>query len=106
MYNYDFVQLNDKEFEVLVNDLLSAELGIRIERFKSGKDQGVDGRFFIVPDEEVVIQSKHYFKSGFNALKRKLVKEELGKIKRLKPILFHKMINYREFTLNNIFLLK
>ena len=39
--NYDFSQLNDKEFEILVNDLLSVHFGTKIERFKSGKDKGV-----------------------------------------------------------------
>ncbi len=43
---YDFKTLNDKEFEHLVADLLSHQLGMRIERFRPGKDKGVDGRFF------------------------------------------------------------
>lgn len=44
--NYTFEALNDKEFEELAIDLLSKNLNTNIERFKLGKDQGIDGRFF------------------------------------------------------------
>ena len=46
MSDYTFETLNDKEFEVLTVDLLSKEFNTRIEWFKSGRDGGVDGRFF------------------------------------------------------------
>lgn len=46
MSDYDFKQLNDKEFEILCADLLGEVEGRRFERFKAGKDAGVDGRFF------------------------------------------------------------
>jgi hypothetical protein len=82
---YDFAQLNDKEFEILVCDLLSEELGIRFERFKSGKDAGVDARFFGDNRREVVVQCKHYLKSGVAALARNLEKTEKPKIDALKP---------------------
>lgn len=45
MSDYDFKPLNDKEFEVLCADLLGEVEGQRFERFKVGKDAGVDGRF-------------------------------------------------------------
>lgn len=83
--SYDFSQVNDKEFEVLVGDLLSAEMGVRIERFKPGKDGGVDGRFFSRDDNEIILQCKHYLKSGYSGLIRKLKKEEAQKVKRLNP---------------------
>jgi restriction endonuclease len=57
--NYDFKTLNDKEFEILVSDLLSRHLSIRVERFRPGKDKGVDGRFFAAPEQETIIQCKH-----------------------------------------------
>jgi tRNA uridine 5-carbamoylmethylation protein Kti12 len=85
MHNYDFKNLNDKEFESMVVDLLSHEFGSRIERFKPGKDQGVDGRFFLPDKGEGIIQCKHYLKSGFKALLWKLKNEELDKVKKLKP---------------------
>lgn len=45
MTDYTFETLNDKEFEVLTVDLLSKEFNTHIERFKSGRDGGIDGRF-------------------------------------------------------------
>lgn len=82
---YTFETLNDKDFEVLVCDLLSAHLTTRIERFKPGKDQGIDGRFFATDGRETIIQAKHYIKTGYPGLLRKLTREELPKIERLKP---------------------
>jgi len=82
--DYDFSQLNDKEFEVLVNDLLSTLLETRIERFKTGRDGGVDGRFFSDETNEVVIQTKHYIKSGLSMLMSTL-RKELPKVSKLNP---------------------
>ena len=81
---YSFSQLNDKEFEVLVCDLLSIELDEHIERFKSGKDNGVDGRFFSPAGTEIIIQCKHYYKSELATLLRNL-KKEATKVKKLNP---------------------
>lgn len=47
MSDYDFSTLNDKEFEILATDLLSKRDNVKYERFKPGRDAGVDGRFFI-----------------------------------------------------------
>ena len=77
MNEYDFVKLNDKEFESLSVDLLSKIEGKRIERFKLGKDFGVDGRFFASDGAEVIIQCKHWARSGTTALIRNLKKQEL-----------------------------
>lgn len=81
--DYDFAQLNDKEFEILVCDLLSEELSSRFERFKPGKDAGVDARLFLDDRGEVVIQCKHYLKSGVATLVRNLEKIEKPKIESL-----------------------
>lgn len=48
MTDYSFDTLNDSDFEEFVNDLLSTKLKCRIERFKKGRDRGVDGRYFHV----------------------------------------------------------
>ncbi len=74
MNDYDFSQLNDKEFEQISAELLSIKLGCTIERFKSGRDGGVDGRFFSGPGE-VIVQCKHYLKSGYDLLLASLKKE-------------------------------
>lgn len=85
MADYDFSQLNDKEFEVLANDLLSNLLAQRIERFKPGKDSGVDGRFFSLSGDEVILQCKHYIKTGYTGLFSKLKKTELPNLHKLSP---------------------
>jgi nucleoside-triphosphatase THEP1 len=85
MPDYDFNSLNDKEFESLSNDVLSSHLSVRIERFKAGRDGGVDGRFFATPDNEVIIQCKHWIKSGLPALMNSIKKSEAEKVKKLAP---------------------
>ncbi|MBT3315944.1 MAG: hypothetical protein HN390_15160 [Anaerolineae bacterium] len=83
--NYDFSQLNDKEFERLAADLLSKVYDARIERFKSGKDGGVDGRYFSSENNETIIQCKHYLKTGYQGLISTLKREEVQKVKKLNP---------------------
>lgn len=85
MSDYDFSSLNDKEFENLSIDLLARHLNSRVERFKSGKDRGVDGRFYSSNGDEAIIQCKHWIKSGLAALLRSLKKTEADKVKALKP---------------------
>ena len=83
--NYNFSQLNDKEFEILTADLLSLSYGVRIERFKTGKDRGVDGRFFTNSGEEIILQCKHYLKTGYIGLISNLKKKESEKVRKLNP---------------------
>lgn len=85
MSSYDLRKLNDKEFEILTADIVSTDLGRRVERFKLGRDLGVDGRFFVVGKEEAIIQAKHWARSGYDALLRHLGTVERPKIDRLKP---------------------
>ncbi len=82
---YDFSQLNDKEFENLAIDLLSSHFNVRFERFKPGKDKGVDGRFFSNDEQEDILQCKHYLKSGYKSLISKLKSEEVKKVIKLQP---------------------
>jgi hypothetical protein len=84
MTHYDFQALNDKDFEALGVDLLSSHFGVRVERFKPGRDQGVDGRWFSGNRDEVIVQCKHWAGSGYSALLRHLVKSERPKIERLR----------------------
>lgn len=81
---YDFSQLNDKEFEILSMDLLSIFFRKKIERFKPGKDSGVDGRFFSDSKQEIIVQCKHYLKSGYRLLISSIKKEAIN-IKKIKP---------------------
>ncbi len=84
MSNYDFLSLDDKEFEQLTLQLLGAQEGVVYERFKPGKDGGIDGRYF-TSTEETIVQCKHWARSGFGALIRTLRNDELPKVQRLNP---------------------
>lgn len=84
MNSYDFSRLNDKDFEDLVIDLITAENpNLHIERFMPGRDSGMDGRFYTGSDN-VIIQSKHYVKSSYSSLITHL-KKEAPKVTALKP---------------------
>jgi adenylate kinase family enzyme len=83
MYGYTFSTLNDKEFESLAIDLLSAEIGLRIERFKPGKDKGVDGRWFSASKAEVIVQCKHWLSSGLDRMLAHLATSERPKLDKL-----------------------
>jgi adenylate kinase family enzyme len=85
MSDYDFSSLNDKEFEDLSADILTCHLGSRVERFKVGRDGGVDGRFFSSEGDEVIIQCKHWIKSGIAALIRSIENTEADKVRKLNP---------------------
>lgn len=85
MNDYDFSTLNDKEFEILVAHLLSLEFKSRFERFKAGRDQGIDGRYFTDDGSQVIFQCKHWAKSGLKALLRSLTKDEKSKVIKLNP---------------------
>ena len=85
MNDYDFSQLNDKEFEILVIDLLSINFNKRIERFKAGRDKGVDGIYFLTNNKEAIIQCKHYIKSGYKTLISTIKRNEVAKVNKLQP---------------------
>ncbi|WP_227818157.1 nSTAND3 domain-containing NTPase [Nitrogeniibacter aestuarii] len=85
MSDYDFKPLNDKEFEILCADLIGEVEGTRIERFKAGRDAGVDGRFFSSESKEVILQCKHWSNTPFRQLLRALESKEKPKLDKLKP---------------------
>lgn len=80
---YDFQQLSPHDLETLVRDLLQAEWGIALESFKTGRDGGVDLRYARGP-HNVVVQVKHYVRTGMAGLLRDL-KVEAGKVTALMP---------------------
>ena len=71
---YDFSSLSHNDFEDLSRDLLGRELGVRFEAFPEGPDDGMDGRH-CVGEGSIILQAKHYYRSGFSALKSKMGKE-------------------------------
>jgi HJR/Mrr/RecB family endonuclease len=67
MADYDFRSLSPFDFELLCRDLLQKHLGVYLESFSIGRDQGIDLR--AKPEKEnIIVQCKHYADSGFTAL--------------------------------------
>ena len=85
MSDYDFKSLNDKEFEIFSIDILSNRDGVRYERFKPGRDAGVDGRYFRADGAEVIVQCKHWATSPLEKLVKYLQDIEASKLLKLKP---------------------
>lgn len=85
MSDYDFSRLNDKEFEVFCADLLSAREGVRFERFKPGRDAGVDGRFFRCEGDEWILQCKHWISTPLEKLVKSIADSESLKVQKLSP---------------------
>lgn len=79
---YDFANLSPLDFEELVRDLLQAELRRTLESFGPGVDRGID--FRLSKGRGLIVQAKHYLRSGAAALLRSLAQED-RKVKALKP---------------------
>ena len=82
---YDYSKLNDREFEILAASVIAKEHNIKVETFKSGRDGGIDGRFWIEEKKEGIVQCKHYLSTPYSQLISKLKNEELDKVKKLNP---------------------
>lgn len=85
MNEYDFSRLNDKEFEVFCTDLLGAREGVRFERFKPGRDGGVDGRYFKSEGDEWILQCKHWVSTPLERLVKHIEDSESLKVQALSP---------------------
>jgi DNA polymerase III delta prime subunit len=83
MTEYDFHQLSPLDLEVLARDLLQAEWKITFETFKTGKDDGIDLRH-ATAQGKIVVQCKHYVRTGVAGLLRDL-KKEAAKVRHLLP---------------------
>lgn len=80
---YDFKTLSPADFEDLARDLLSIELGVRLEGFCPGPDGGIDGRH-CGRDGNLILQAKHKASSTFPSL-ASVMKKERKAIDRIKP---------------------
>ena len=84
MANYDFTSsLSPLDFELLSKDLLEAELGIRLENFREGRDKGIDLRYAPQRGMGLIVQCKRY--ATFASLKAEIANKEKAKIIKLKP---------------------
>ncbi len=98
MPEYDFKSLNSQDFELLVRDLLNAELAKSgsiqyYSSFTAGKDRGIDLLDSDSHGQEYncIVQVKHYINTPYSTLLNHLVKttsthrSEIEKIKKLVP---------------------
>ena len=78
----NYTSLSFTEYEKLIGDLFSAELGVRFERFGSGSDGGIDLRHLKDDTGPSIIQTKHYLGSTWSNLKTAASDERkrLGKL--------------------------
>ncbi len=83
---YDFSCFDDKDFERFTRDVLNHAFNLDLQDFKGGKDQGRDLRCSTPENNNaIVVQAKHFRKSGYNKLLRHLQKAELPKVIKLSP---------------------
>ncbi|MBE1588185.1 restriction endonuclease [Nonomuraea angiospora] len=81
----DFHKLTDFDFECLCKDLFEAELNVRLEIFTAGGDGGIDLRYMNRYGEKIIIQCKHWMRSGRAKLVQHMLDNELPKVKKIKP---------------------
>lgn len=84
MADYDFGSLSGYDFALLARDLLQAKLGLQLKSFSAGPDSGIDFRHRR-KRTNLIVQSKHYARSGFAALTSILRRKERQKIDKLAP---------------------
>ncbi|MFE2991150.1 restriction endonuclease [Streptomyces sp. NPDC059262] len=85
MDRLDLRKLSDLDFEDLCKDMFEHLLGVPLEIFSSGPDGGVDLRY-LGTNQNIVIQCKHWMKSGRAKLIRHLFDSELPKVDRIRPV--------------------
>lgn len=86
MDEIDLLRLTDHDFELVCKDIFEERLGKRLETFATGADGGVDLRY-LSPDsgELVVVQCKHWARSGRSKLIRHMEEVEAEKVRKLAP---------------------
>ncbi|MFE2382546.1 nSTAND3 domain-containing NTPase [Streptomyces misionensis] len=84
MDSFELGRLTDHDFEVVCRDLFSDVLGIPLEIFPRGRDRGIDLRH-TGPSGTTVVQCKHWPRATQATLIRRLIKDELPKVRALAP---------------------
>jgi hypothetical protein len=82
---FDLGRLTDFDFELLCKDIFEDLLKVRLEIFSPGRDDGVDLRHMKDGQNAVIVQCKHWSRSGRATLIRHVEKKEAPKVKRLAP---------------------
>ena len=77
--------MTDVDFETVCKDLFEEVLGVSLEAFTAGPDQGVDLRHVAPEGDTTVVQCKHWRRSGRAALLRHVKDVEAAKVRDLAP---------------------
>jgi Restriction endonuclease len=85
MDQFELGRLTDFDFESVCKDLFEVILGVHLEIFSTGKDEGVDLRYIGTDQKATVIQCKHWMRSGRAALIRQIERVEVPKVHKLAP---------------------
>ncbi|MGR6536336.1 nSTAND3 domain-containing NTPase [Streptomyces rochei] len=85
METFDLGRLTDFDFEAVCKDLFELEFGVHLEIFTPGPDGGVDLRHLKGEDPALVVQCKHFHRSGRAKLLNHIQKVEAPKLRKLKP---------------------
>lgn len=75
MPDYDFRALSPVDFEHLTRDVLNADLGLRLQSYPPGRDQGIDLRRVDADGTVTIVQCKHYVESSWSTFLRAVEKE-------------------------------
>lgn len=85
MSDFNFGNLTGVEFERLAMDIISEIENVKIKLFKEGKDGGIDGYFTGKDGKEVIVQAKHYWKSGLPRLLQECISTESASVNKIEP---------------------
>ncbi|MFL6118050.1 restriction endonuclease, partial [Actinophytocola sp.] len=85
MDSFDLGRLTDFDFEILCKDLFTEILGLEFEVFSPGADGGIDLRHLSSHSGKVIVQCKHWKRSGRAALINHIKEKEVEKVRKLKP---------------------
>ena len=85
MGDYDFRGLSPTDFEALCHDLLEIRLNVKLQAFATGPGKGIDLRHAATTENTLIVQCKHYARSGFSKVLSNLGTKELPKIQKLAP---------------------
>jgi hypothetical protein len=85
MDSFDLGRLSDYDFEVVCRDLFEEILGLKIEILARGADRGIDLRHMTAEAGDVVIQCKHWTRSGRAKLLTHMRDKERAKLTELRP---------------------
>jgi DNA polymerase III delta prime subunit len=82
---YDVSRLTDYDFEQLSKDVIERKTSLALEIFAPGPDTGIDLRYMHPTGASLIVQCKHWYRSGRSLLIRHMERVEYPKVVALAP---------------------